>query len=74
MKVFIRPDHGQISLGALVITWGNPLVDLDLPGFFTVSAGSWALEMGDIDQSRPGIYIVKYIEGDPYTVRTIWQQ
>jgi len=73
MKTLIRPDHGQITLGALTITWGNPLVDEDLPGFFAAHIGSWSLEMGDIDQARPGIYIVKYIEGEPKTLKTLWQ-
>lgn len=65
--------NGHIALGALSLSWGNPVVDMDLPGFFALSWGSWALETGDIDQGRPGIYLTQYIDDQPYPVLTIWQ-
>ena len=73
MNIFISSDNGQISLGALQITWGNELGDLDLPGFFAFTVGSWSLEMGDVDQGLPGIYLIRYIYGEPFTVRTFWK-
>lgn len=73
MTFHINYDNGHIAAGPLNIAWGNALVDLGLTGFFALSWGSWALEMGDIDQGRSGIYLTRYVQGEPYPAATLWQ-
>ncbi|WGL30484.1 hypothetical protein SCRES2_gp62 [Synechococcus phage S-CRES2] len=72
MIFHVNHDNGHIAVGPLTITWGNAIVDLDLPGFFTFGVGPFFLEMGDIDQGQPGVYITEYVDGHPYPFATIW--
>ena len=72
MIFHLNHSNGHIAVGPLTITWGNAIGDLDLPGFFTFGIGPFSLEMGDIDQGQPGIYITEYVDGHPYPLATIW--
>jgi hypothetical protein len=72
---------GQIRLLGLSISWANFEASQtiegfsfgDLPGFTAVSYGDYCLELGQVDQPRPGIYITKYEEGDVKYSRPLLQ-
>ena len=72
MIFHLNSDNGHIELAGLTITWGNYIQDLDLPGFFTIGLGQFFIEAGDVDQGRPGLYITRYIDGEPYPFVRIW--
>ena len=58
------------------ITWQNQLQGFEetLPGFFCIGTHRFALECGDIDQGRPGIYWTVYDEqGDAPRSRALLQ-
>jgi hypothetical protein len=73
MGFYINSDNGSFHIGPLNVSWGNALQDLDLSGFATVGLGELFLELGDIDQGKPGIYLTRFVEGDPRPLATIWQ-
>lgn len=77
-------DHGHLVIGDhFSISWGNALpekiindkcVFAGLPGFFSISIGDYSLEMGEIDQEAPGIYLTKADpDGDVRTIKTFAQ-
>ena len=64
----INSDGGVVAIGNCSIYWGNsedPFFGTErLEGFFSINLGNVSLELGCIDQDRPGIYITKYKDGD----------
>ena len=73
MSIYVSDHDGHVSLGGYGISWGNALVDLDLPGFFCINAGIFSLEFGDIDQGKPGIYLVSFKDDEIEECRALWQ-
>lgn len=76
-------DHGHLVIGDyFAVSWGNPLPEMvndeyafsGLPGFFALSIGDYCLEMGEVDQDAPGIYLTKADpDGDVRTIKTFAQ-
>ena len=62
----INSEGGLIRFGQWYITWHNQepswVAEDSLPGFFTIGSEQYAIEFGDVDQGRPGIYFVTYGE------------
>ena len=73
MSIYITSDNGHILFGEYGISWGNRLADLDLSGYFCINAGIFSLEFGEIDQDKPGIYLVKFKDDEIEECKTIWQ-
>ena len=74
MTFEITSDHGRIGLGPLNIGWWNSeQTGGEFPtfGFCTISWNDWNIELGEIDQDRPGIYLTRYDQGEVERVRTI---
>ena len=69
----ITDNHGYIGTGSYKISWGNALYDIDLPGFFCITLGSFSIEFGDVDQGKPGIYLTTYADGEIAERKTFWQ-
>jgi len=69
----LHSDNGYIGLGGFSISWGNPVDDLDLPGFCAINLGRHSLEFGDIDQGKPGIYVTSYADGEISNRRALWE-
>jgi hypothetical protein len=74
MRFRITSDKGYIILGKLRIVWANALnIGCELPGFLSIEVGSYALEFGDIDQGKPGIYLTSAGYGEVERIKTLWQ-
>jgi hypothetical protein len=73
MSIYITSDNGHILFSEYGISWGNRLADLDLSGYFCINAGIFSLEFGEIDQDKPGIYLVKFKDDEIEECKTIWQ-
>ena len=69
----ITPQWGRLNLGPFTLGWWNSQLDQEEHyfGWCTLSWNDWNLELGEIDQDRPGIYITRYEEGEVIRVRTI---
>lgn len=69
----INSQFGRISLGSLNIGWWNsePFPVDPFFGWCTISWNDWNLELGEIDQDCPGIYITRYDQGEVVRVRTL---
>ena len=74
MKFNINADCGHIELGPFMVSWGAADKKFGLPPFLVLGVGSYSLEFGDIDQGLPGIYLTRWINEEPVTVRTFWQK
>ena len=73
MNFHISKEGGDLRFLGLVIAWGRPLRDFNLPGFLVIGIGNFSLEFGDIDQGTPGIYLTRWIDGEPTTVHVFWK-
>ena len=73
MSIYITSDNGHMLFGEYGISWGNRLTDLDLSGYFCINAGIFSLEFGEIDQDKPGIYLVKFKDDEIEESKTLWQ-
>jgi len=73
MHIHITSDSGHIFFGEYGISWGNPLTVLGLSGYFCLNAGIFSLEFGEVDQDKPGIYLVKFKDDEVEECKTIWQ-
>lgn len=76
MNFHISSLGGTIGFGGFYITWQNQLEGFEetLPGFTAIGTKRFALELGDIDQGRPGIYWTVYDEqGDAPRSRALLQ-
>lgn len=73
MFIHITSDSGHVLFGEYGISWGNALPVLGLSGYFCLNAGIFSLEFGEIDQDKPGIYLVKFKDDEVEECRTIWQ-
>jgi len=73
--VNIDSEGGLVQLGDYSISWGNsedPFFENHrLEGFCAFNAGQMSIEFGCVDQDRPGIYLVRYEDGDVRSVQTI---
>ena len=74
MKFNLNTYCGHIEFGPFLVSWGSPIKEEDLSGFLVLQVGSYSLEFGDIDQGLPGIYLTRWINEEPVTVRTFWQK
>lgn len=72
MRFTINSNNGFIGFGPLQFVWGNALASEELPGYTSVIFGSYAIEFGDIDQGRSGIYLTRFDDGEPTHLRTLW--
>ena len=70
-KIDIHSDYGEIKLGPLRVHWCN--ATQEDPGFCLLGWKHQNIEMGQIDQDRPGIYLTRYVNGDVEHLRTIAQ-
>lgn len=66
-----RDTYGQIILGPLRIAWWNKDEYGDY-GWTSFSFHDYNLEVGQIDQDRPGLYITKYDRGEVDRIKTIF--
>ena len=73
MSFYLSSSDGHISIGEYGISWGNALVDLELPGFFCINAGCFSLEFGNVDQGKPGIYLVRFKDDEVEECKALWQ-
>ena len=73
MSIYITSDNGHMLFGEYGISWGNRLAELDLSGYFCINAGIFSLEFGEIDQDKPGIYLVKFKDDEIEESKTLWQ-
>lgn len=73
MELNLDSDGGFFKLRQLSFSWGNSLEDLDLPGFTCLSWGVYSLEMGEVDQGSPGLYVTKIENSTPILVATLLQ-
>lgn len=73
MNFNINSEYGEIYFAPFHLSWGNELHDLRIPGYFSIGIGQVFLEMGDIDQGRDGIYLTRFVDGEPVRLLSIWQ-
>lgn len=66
----INATFGEINIGPFRFHWFNPDGDED-PGFTILSFGERNVELGQVDQDRPGIYLTRYDAGEVYQTRTL---
>lgn len=52
---------GEVKVGPFRLHWF--FADED-PGFVIFSIGDYNLELGQVDQERPGIYLTRYVDGE----------
>jgi hypothetical protein len=68
MNFDIDSDGGIIGIGNWSLSWENsqdPFFDEErLEGYFAINIADASLEFGAIDQDRPGVYLVRYADGD----------
>ncbi len=70
-KFEIHSDYGEIKLGPLRVHWYNAdSTDASDWGFFLLGWKRYNLELGQIDQERPGIYLTRYVNHDVEQLRT----
>ena len=69
----ITPQYGRFGLGPFSLGWWNAQQDQseDYFGWCTISWNDWNIELGEIDQDHPGIYITRYENGEVIRVRTL---
>lgn len=79
----IDSDSGTISIGDFVVCWGNSedpisingryFEDDRLEGYTCFGFADTFLELGAIDQDRPGVYLTKYKYGDIEWTKAVLQ-
>ena len=67
----VNSEQGLVTFGPFRLSWGNPLEEYDLSGFCLIAWGSWALEFGDLDQGRNGIYLTQCVDDEIIRHRTL---
>lgn len=72
-QINVNDCNGSINWGPFRLAWGNALNDLDLPGFVTLCWNEYALEFGQVDQDRPGVYFTVLEDGDLQTSKALLQ-
>jgi hypothetical protein len=73
MHIHITSDNGHVLFGEYGISWGNTLSDLGLSGYFCLNAGRHSIEFGDIDQGKPGVYLVTFKDDEVEESKALWQ-
>jgi len=67
----IDDTNGVIAWGPFRYAWGNPIADVELPGFTSIGWGRHSIEFGDIDQGRLGIYFTTCDGFDCHTSKVL---
>lgn len=73
MHFYLNATEGHIRIGDYGVTWANADSENGLDGFFAINFGAMSLEFGDVDQGKPGIYVVTYKDHDIDECKTLWQ-
>lgn len=72
MHFYVDSNQGHLFIGDYGINWANADPEYGLPGFFAINLGRLSVELGEIDQESPGIYITTYSGGEVDSRKTIW--
>lgn len=54
----------QFVAGPFRVIFGSEVPELELSWFFVIGLGDWCIELGDLDQGVPGLYVTKFKDGD----------
>ena len=68
-RLTVNECRGEFFLGKFRIAWQNQ--DEDFPGFTIISYGNYNIELGCIDQDRPGIYLTAYEDGGVRPIKSL---
>ena len=62
-----------LEIGLFRFCWGTPQKKWEIPGYVSFAWNETQLEIGEVDQGAPGIYLVRCTEGDCQTFKTLLQ-